>query len=598
MGINDLMKWIRKAHPEAIKIYPKRWKDPAIRGKKVAIDATLITHRFHFAIPDEAERGRGSLVGWYNLMQTMRANQVQPIVIWDQRGVRDWKAPEARKRLATRALNLGRVRHEESRLERLRSLQEVIRKLRGIDEEERKLILGVIQGLYPRQPFPATETLPTTSTIFARLDESPDSSSVSDQTAITSQDTSSPSASVSPRNDNVTSNESVPSGPTFSPDILSNLSGPALECFFTLMDIYQQYWSSITPHDPIRTKEISDVLEHVRDLENLHQTIEPLPPSPIPPMDISTEVLDEKIEEVMSVGPAPETPRQAQLTKIEGGILASLLDTPTTFLPGEVEESTSSELVERGMDDGMRMKQLERLIETSPTIKRVFDKALDIPTTTIFERCKELLVKMGVPTLEAEIPFEGEGLAASLAKAGLVDFVGTEDSDVIAYEGPLLKGLTSTKEPLTLIDGSNLRTLTSLSSSSFLDFCILLGTDASPRIPNVGPINAYKLILQYSSIESILSNEPNIKNRIEDLEEEVFGKLPPIHQGIELRQGYLDKVGVEKFLVQNGIGVLDSGDEDERFEVVYDIEDAPSVGEWDESWDDISLTMNRSSKTS
>jgi hypothetical protein len=41
---------------------------------------------------------------------------------------------------------------------------------------------------------------------------------------------------------------------------------------------------------------------------------------------------------------------------------------------------------------------------------------------------------MGVPVLEAKIPFEAEGLAASLALSGLADYVGTEDSDVLAYK--------------------------------------------------------------------------------------------------------------------------------------------------------------------
>jgi hypothetical protein len=41
---------------------------------------------------------------------------------------------------------------------------------------------------------------------------------------------------------------------------------------------------------------------------------------------------------------------------------------------------------------------------------------------------------MGVPVIEAEPPFEAEGVASALAKRGLVDYVGTEDSDVIAYD--------------------------------------------------------------------------------------------------------------------------------------------------------------------
>jgi flap endonuclease-1 len=47
-----------------------------------------------------------------------------------------------------------------------------------------------------------------------------------------------------------------------------------------------------------------------------------------------------------------------------------------------------------------------------------------------------------------------------------------------------------------------------MDSSQFLDFALLLGTDFTDRIRNVGPIRALKLILDYGSIEKIIEGEP------------------------------------------------------------------------------------------
>ena len=38
----------------------------------------------------------------------------------------------------------------------------------------------------------------------------------------------------------------------------------------------------------------------------------------------------------------------------------------------------------------------------------------------------------------------------------------------------------------------------------FVDFCIMCGTDYNKRLPKIGPVNAYKYILTYSSIENVL----------------------------------------------------------------------------------------------
>lgn len=95
--------------------------------------------------------------------------------------------------------------------------------------------------------------------------------------------------------------------------------------------------------------------------------------------------------------------------------------------------------------------------------------------------------------------------------------------DVLVYGVPLLRNVTSGAEPLTLIEGHEVRDALDMDSSQFLDFVLLLGTDFTDRIRNVGPIRALKFILSYGSIEKIIEGEPKYtpKSTVPDYLEQI-----------------------------------------------------------------------------
>jgi flap endonuclease-1 len=145
--------------------------------------------------------------------------------------------------------------------------------------------------------------------------------------------------------------------------------------------------------------------------------------------------------------------------------------------------------------------------------------------------------------------------------------------------------------------------MTALSPSAFLDFCILLGTDASPRIPTVGPTRAYKLIHKYGSIEEIMAKEPKYRERAESIEgfmemvksaRKVFGRAPPIPEGVSLEQGKYDAKIVEawlrdahgvEFVYQDQMESEESSD-GQVWAVDDDVDEMPVGREtWDEEWD-------------
>jgi flap endonuclease-1 len=158
------------------------------------------------------------------------------------------------------------------------------------------------------------------------------------------------------------------------------------------------------------------------------------------------------------------------------------------------------------------------------------------------------------------------------------------------YQGPLLKNLTTAKEPLVLLRGSALRAASFLSPEAFLDFCILLGTDASPRIPKLGPVSAFKAMQKYGSIEAMLASDPTIAERVRSMQggedgwmelvrnaREVFRSVPPIPDGLELGQGKWDEEEVERWLeVRHGISFVDPEAAEGR------VEEFGVTEEWDE----------------
>ena len=139
-------------------------------------------------------------------------------------------------------------------------------------------------------------------------------------------------------------------------------------------------------------------------------------------------------------------------------------------------------------------------------------------------------------------------------------------------QGPLLKNASSQTSPLIYVSGSKVRKLTTLTPEAFLDFCILLGTDASPRIPKIGPVTARKLIEKYRSIDEILVNEPKIAQRVADMTEfrgmvdaarKVFSELPPVPEGVMLEQGVWDEAEVDRLMEEkHGVKFVEPDGED------------------------------------
>jgi len=101
-------------------------------------------------------------------------------------------------------------------------------------------------------------------------------------------------------------------------------------------------------------------------------------------------------------------------------------------------------------------------------------------------------------------PLEAETMCADLCIQGKVDSILTEDTDVLAYGSPeFVSKLNVSDGTCIRVNYQEVLEKIGLESDSFLDFCIMCGTDYNKNINLIGPVKALKLLSLYKDIETI-----------------------------------------------------------------------------------------------
>ncbi|KAF6764329.1 PIN domain-like protein [Ephemerocybe angulata] len=178
------------------------------------------------------------------------------------------------------------------------------------------------------------------------------------------------------------------------------------------------------------------------------------------------------------------------------------------------------------------------LVSQSYDMSSSFNRRTNLPTSTTYEESREILRAMGIQCILSEGDVEAEGLASAMVLTGKADFVASEDTDVLVYGAPLIRNLAGSysHSPLEIVTGKDIQETLNLDRPGYVDFALLLGTDFSQRLSNVGPVRALKLIKSYGDIEHILENEPKYSpkiSRAEYLDEintarTIFSSCPPV----------------------------------------------------------------------
>lgn len=149
MGVRDLTAVAKRYAPDAISLHASIRE---FRGKRLAIDANLLTTKFHFANtaaregPAQEEEGTpptrdaDELNGyrharaWYHFLRRLDAHGIEPVVVFDGETRLEAKARETERRRRARDVQRLRSEAERRRGDRLREIRSV---LAGVDDHER-----------------------------------------------------------------------------------------------------------------------------------------------------------------------------------------------------------------------------------------------------------------------------------------------------------------------------------------------------------------------------------------------------------------------------------------------------------------------------
>ena len=121
----------------------------------------------------------------------------------------------------------------------------------------------------------------------------------------------------------------------------------------------------------------------------------------------------------------------------------------------------------------------------------------------------EIVKLLGVPAFYAKE--EADSQCAYLSINNLVDFVATEDMDLLTFgTNKIIKNFM--KNNMHIIDLNTILTDGDITMNEFIDICILLGCDYTDTISGIGYKKAFSLIKKYSTIETLIATDKNIIN--------------------------------------------------------------------------------------
>lgn len=120
----------------------------------------------------------------------------------------------------------------------------------------------------------------------------------------------------------------------------------------------------------------------------------------------------------------------------------------------------------------------------------------------IIQLVKDMFDMMGVGYIDSNM--EAEHLCAKLCREGYVDAVVSEDMDAIACGSPVvLRDFSNRKDDIRVYHLDKILQEMSFSYPMFVDMCILLGNDYTPRARGYTPDMIYNDVIEHGSIEQI-----------------------------------------------------------------------------------------------
>jgi flap endonuclease-1 len=507
-GIKGIFPLIKKHAPHCIT--PLVGLDALPKSTRLAIDATLLIQRLHFA--DDVHPSR-HIIGFHRLIRQMRECSLVPIMVFDNfsQGARlPAKMRENEKRREKRHLLTMRANMERLRGQRLEALAGAMKEWNELRSDDRIKSAELLQSWNLEEEQRRRLDLDDAYFRYDEFDE--DLTSELQRISDTVVD-----ANIAVKGDFVPPDED---GGEFLLDALSRedmLSGIP-----SIPPPADNLWSSVQEAESSKVLYMASKIHRLRRQYGAVLNIDQGP----------------SLGEVSTKTPSaiPETPSQATLTLAEGSVYRRLQSgtmdpvADINSLVGSSQAEAASMNVEQRVSEEEEVKEEEdqpddllALTTKNVLLQRSYSRSSAPLSSKIFASCARLCELLKVPVLwtgdgsrSGGRRHEAEALASVLVRNNLADVVVSEDSDVLLYQVPLLRGVMGHKG-LEYIDSVNVRRSLfppSLISSDpdnaekeslkqMLDFALLCGTDFNRTVPGIGPHTALKLIQDYKTIDGI-----------------------------------------------------------------------------------------------
>lgn len=123
-------------------------------------------------------------------------------------------------------------------------------------------------------------------------------------------------------------------------------------------------------------------------------------------------------------------------------------------------------------------------------------------STEVFYECQELLQLFGVPYVVS--PFEADSQCAFLSRHGLVDGVISEDSDMFVFGcSKVYRRFFNSSSIVQEYDSHVLQDALGLDQEKMVELALLLGSDYTDGIHNVGIVTAMEIVSCFDSLKSL-----------------------------------------------------------------------------------------------
>lgn len=614
-GIRGIFPLIKQHAPQCITTLRSFASLP--RHTRLAIDATLLVQRLHFA-EDHDDR---HTIGFRRLIKQLREHGLIPIMVFDGvgQGARlPAKMREHEKRRSRRGKLTLRATLESQRAKRLKRLQIVLQKWAEMTKEQRIRTAILLQKwkdddhLYSQDHDPedwASNFLEDQAfSTFNTHDESIQSTQISDLEQMASETLKSMQEHIDDRkkqwgNEIIRrEDDSDLSSDPFTWNLIAEqMKSDRTASISTSTDVLSndQLWSQVKV---VEDRDELQLASQIWALSRQHAE-----------QVAKTGAIFGTFNSVVEW--PPETPSQRQMTVAEGKVYKRLVYLETemndmddlektateemhendndilttahlsttaereasaaTAQAEASDEDTSASIGEEVILDAIASEELSVIAQRNAQMQKSYSRSSAALSPCIFTECAAVCESFNVPVLwtgdgtkGAGRPHEAEAMASMLVRHGYADMVASEDSDVLLYDVPLLRGVMGHKK-LELIDSSAVRRsffppafkfvedtshLTAasafamsddieqtstepqltinetekeeeiermdqdtvdvndaerISRRQMLDFALLCGTDFNRTIPGIGPRRALNLVRDYGSIEGIRQEAAN-----------------------------------------------------------------------------------------